>query len=276
MCLHNLELYDIFSIRNYRTMKPLEYIKHLNNRGIWSFTRKDASKFLSKEVTATIRTLKKENRIVDPSRGFYVIVPEEMSLVNRLPGDRFIDDLMNHLKAPYYVCLLSAAFYHGSSHQSPQVFQVMTLQQRRDILVRGNKIVFHQKKSVDDTPTVKLNTPTGYMNVSTPEATVLDLIQFNKHIGGMDYAATVISEMMERISIMKLIKALNAYPVPVWQRTGYVFDYLGKKSGLEQLHQCVMKEKPIYTPLAVTGDKGREPKDSRWKVIVNHSIELDI
>lgn len=257
-------------------MDSQEYIKQLINRGIWSFTFDQASEYLSKDATAVIRNLKDKQRIVDPARGFYVIIPEEMSLSNRLPGNRFIDDLMTHFNVPYYVCLLTAAFYHGSAHQSPQVFQTMSYPARRSIRVRGNKVVFYQKRNVGATPIVKKNTPTGSMNVSTPEATAMDLIQFNKYIGGLDYAATVISEMLDEISTSGLIKCLDAFPVPIWQRTGYILEYLDRRRGLDQLHKRVMQEQPIYTQLAVTADKRRDPKDSRWKIIVNHSIELDI
>lgn len=63
-------------------------------------------------------------RIVDLTRGFYVIIPEELSLANRLPGDRYIDDLMNSHQVPYYVGLLTAAFYYSSAHQRPRVRSV--------------------------------------------------------------------------------------------------------------------------------------------------------
>ena len=257
-------------------MKPQEYIKHLNNKGIWSFTHAQAAEYLSKDVTAAIRILRNKDRIIDPARGFYVIIPEEISLTRRLPGDRFIDDLMKYYDAPYYVCLLTAALYYGSSHQAPQVFQVMTNPARRDIRVRGNKVVFHKKESILDTPTISKNTPTGYMNLSTPESTILDLIQFNIHIGGIDYVATVISEMLDKLSSSKLADAMKVYTSPIQQRAGYILEFLGFTKGMDRIRKQVMKGNPIYTPLAAHGKKLRNPKDSRWKVIVNQSIELDI
>ena len=257
-------------------MKPLEYIKYLNNQGKWSFTHEEASEFLSRDVTAAIRILRKNGRVIDPARGFYVIIPEEISLTERMPGDRFIDDFLTSSDVPYYVCLLTAAAYYGSSHQSPQVFQVMTNPVRRDIRVRGNKVVFHTKNSIYDTPTIQINTPTGYMKISSPEATIMDMIQFNKYIGGIDYVATVISEMLDKLSMSKLADALPAYTLPIQQRTGYVLEFLGFQSGMDRIWKKVMTQDPIFTPLCVPGRKVREPKDSRWKIIVNQTIELDI
>ncbi len=257
-------------------MKPQDYIKHLNNKGIWSFTHTQATEFLSKDITAAIRILRNDGRIIDPARGFYVIIPEEISLTQRLPGDRFINDLMKYYDAPYYVCLLTAALYYGSSHQAPQVFQVMTNPARRDIRVRGNKVVFYKKESILDTPTILKNTPTGYMKLSTPEATILDLIQFNIHIGGIDYVATVISEMLDKLSPSKMAVTLKGYTLPIQQRAGYILEFLGFTKGMDRIWKQVMKEKPIYTPLAAHGKKDRIPKDPRWKIIVNQTIELDI
>jgi len=257
-------------------MKPLEYIKHLNNRGIWSFTYQEASEFLSKDATAAIRILRKKGRIIDPARGFYVIIPEEISLTDRLPGDRFIDDLMNFYKAPYYVCLLSAAAYYGSSHQSPQALQVMTHSARRTIQVRNNRIIFHKKKNMSRTPTKIQNTQTGVMKLSTPETTVLDMIQFNHYIGGLDYVATVISEMLNHISSQKLVEACDSYSTPILQRAGYLLDYLGYQKGLDRFRNKIINQNPIFTPLDQPGSKIREPKNKKWKVYVNHTIELDI
>ena len=78
--------------------------------------------------------------------------------------DRYIDNLMRYYKAPYYVGLLSAAAYYGSSHQSPQILQVITNPSRRQIRKGRNKIVFYSKKNVRRTEKVLRNTPTGSIN----------------------------------------------------------------------------------------------------------------
>jgi hypothetical protein len=45
----------------------------------------------------------------------------------------------------------------------------------------------------------KRKTPSGYVKVSSPELTALDLLQFERHIGGLNRAATVIDELSESI-----------------------------------------------------------------------------
>src|ERR1700722_19529948 len=84
-------------------------------------------------LRSALRRLKKKQEIASPLRGFFVIIPPEYQSLQSLPPDQFIDDLMQHLKTPYYVGLLSAAQYYGAAHQKPQAFQVISSEARRNI-----------------------------------------------------------------------------------------------------------------------------------------------
>ena len=252
-----------------------DYIRHLTNTGVWSFTYADAQKNVNRDLPGAIQRMRQAGRIVDPARGFYAIIPEEISLSDRMPADRFIDDLMNFHKSPYYVGLLTAAAYYGSSHQSPQVFQVITDPARRAINVRGGRVKFFNKKNMQNTLTIKRNTYTGTMNISTPEVTVYDLIKFSRLVGGVDHVANVIAEMMEQVKVAELRVAASIYPLPVLQRTGYVFERIGYIPAVKMLQQLIAQEKPVYTPLEVSGPSVRNPKDEKWKVILNTDIEIE-
>ena len=92
----------------------------------------------------------------------------------------------------------------------------------------------------------------------------------------MLFRSTVISEMLDKLSPSKLAVTLKGYTLPIQQRAGYILEFLGFTKGMDRIWKQVMKEKPIYTPLAAHGKKDRIPKDPRWKIIVNQTIELDI
>lgn len=252
-----------------------DYIRHLINTGVWSFTYAHAQKHVNRDLPGAIQRMRQAGRIVDPARGFYTIIPEEISLSDRMPADRFIDDLMNFHKSPYYVGLLTAAAYYGSSHQSPQVFQVMTDPARRAINIRGGRVKFFNKKNIHNTPIIERNTPTGTINISTPEVTVYDLIKFSRLVGGMDHVANVIAEMMEQVKVAELREAASIYHLPVLQRTGYVFERIGNIPAVKMLQQLIAHEKPVYTPLEVSGPSVRNPKDEKWKIILNTDIEIE-
>ncbi|MDR1057070.1 MAG: type IV toxin-antitoxin system AbiEi family antitoxin [Coxiellaceae bacterium] len=101
-------------------MKLSEYIKQLQACGRYTFTKKEAQKTLNTMNVAVKYALyrqKVKGRIIDPIRGFYVIIPPEYSKARCLPPEQFIDDLMHYLKGYYYVGLLSAAQAYGAAHQ---------------------------------------------------------------------------------------------------------------------------------------------------------------
>ncbi|MFH1851056.1 MAG: type IV toxin-antitoxin system AbiEi family antitoxin [Candidatus Neomarinimicrobiota bacterium] len=254
-------------------MKPIDYIRELNNSGIWSFTFEEAQSSLGKDITAAIRTLRKKNRIIDPARGFYVIIPEEFSIAGRLPAERFINELMKFYRAPYYIGLLTAASFYGSAHQSPQVFQVVTNPSRRTIHYGQNKIVFYRKKNVDSILTDKRKTLTGYVNISTVETTFFDMIQFNQRIGGLDHVTLVASELVERFSVSSLKEVAMTFPLPIIQRGGYLLEVIGFEKGTAVLERWIRNQCPIYTYLNPSKGKLREPKHDRWKLIINDKLD---
>ncbi|MBC8191895.1 MAG: hypothetical protein H8E18_05920, partial [FCB group bacterium] len=137
------------------------------------------------------------------------------------------------------------------------------------------RVKFFNKKNIQNALTVERNTPTGTMNISTPEVTVYDLIKFNRLVGGMDHVANVIAEMMEQVKIAELRVAASIFPLPVIQRTGYVFERIGYIPGVKMLQQLIAHEKPVYTPLEVSGPSVRNPKDEKWKIILNTDIEIE-
>ncbi len=254
-------------------MKPIDYIRGLNNRGIWCFNFEEAQKILGNSTSSSIRKLRKENRIFDPARGFYVIIPEEMSLADRLPPERFIHELMVFYNVPYYAGLLTAASFYGSAHQSPQAFQIITSPPRRNIHIGQKKIVFYHKKNLELIPTQKRKTPTGYFHLSSAEATFLDMIQFNRRIGGISHVATVAYELVEQLSVAGLKEAIVTYQPPIIQRAGYLLELIGYDKGADILGKYIRKHNPIYSLLNPSGVKVREPKHERWKLIVNDTLD---
>jgi hypothetical protein len=94
------------------------------------------------------------------------------------------------------------------------------LERNRRALECGKvRITFLVRKRLPDVPTQNLNTPRGALLVSTPEATALDLVGYHEHAGGLDQAATVLSELAEKIDAGKLATAAANAPVPrarVW------------------------------------------------------------
>ena len=106
-----------------------EYLKDLRKSGRLSFTVDEAAsdlKISKYNALSSICRIKKRGEIISPAKGFYVIIPPEHQFQGCLPAAELVPILMQHLQVNYYAGLLSAAMYHGATHQKPNSFQVIS------------------------------------------------------------------------------------------------------------------------------------------------------
>ena len=132
-----------------------------------------------------------------PVRGFYVVVPPEYRSLGCLPAEQFAPAPMEFLGAPYYIGLLSAAERHGAAQQRPQEVQVVADRSRADLACGGVRVAFIGRRNLQDMPVVTMNTPRGFLRVSAPEATALDLVAYPQKTDGLHNMATVLAELVE-------------------------------------------------------------------------------
>src|SRR5690606_20352604 len=104
-----------------------------------------------------------------------------------IPTSLYVNDLMKFLNRDYYVGLLNAAAYHGAAHQQPQSYSIITegIALR---LIKNDKVEinFNVKKSWNRKDVIKKKVDTGYINISSPELTALDLVFYYKDVGGFN------------------------------------------------------------------------------------------
>ena len=254
-------------------------LDHLQGAGRYSFAAGEALKALgvsSIALRSALWRLARSRRVASPRRGFYVIVPPEHRAVGCPSPEWFIDDLMAYLGRPYYVGLLTAAALHGAAHQAPQEFQVVTDRRLPMIRIGRARIRFVKKARVATTPTVRVNTPTGQMRVSSPEATAIDLVRYPEHAGFLSNVATVLRELVERIDRRGLLRVATADGETAYaQRLGYLLDLVGRRTVAEPLAEWIGARAPRVTPLTpglpITG----MPRNLRWRVAVNDQVEAD-
>jgi predicted transcriptional regulator of viral defense system len=257
-----------------------ELVDSYQASGKYTFLRDEAISALglSKEaMKKAVERLSAKQRLVVPRRGFYVIVPLEYRQAGAPPPFWFIDDLMKFHDCPYYVGLLSAAAIHGAAHQQPQEVQVVAPIQLRPLTVGRARIRFFTKQQMKHTPTQEAKTETGSMQISTPEATALDLVRYMESAGHLNHVATVLSELVGRLHADKLVAAAKREPeLAHVQRLGYLLDQVGVDASLStQLAEWIAKKKPNSTALRADRPATRQPTDRKWKVRVNEKIEAD-
>ena len=220
--------------------------------------------------------LARKRLIASPARGFYVILPPEYKRLGCLPADQFIPALMAHLERPYYAALLSAAQYHGAAHHRPQTFQVALAGSRRPIACGAVDVSFVVRKRLADVPVQSFNTPRGIVRVSTVEATALDVVGYEKRIGGLDQAATVLAELAERLDPNLLAAAAQTAPVPWAQRLGYLLGLVGAAGKALPLKSHVRERARDTVLLLPAGSDDRlATRDDDWRLRINTAVEAE-
>jgi predicted transcriptional regulator of viral defense system len=232
-------------------------------------------------VKNNLALLIRKGMIYPVFRGFYSAIPVNYSLMGIVPPDFYIDDLMKYLTRPYYVSMLNAAMFYGAAHQKPQIFSVITvLPPLRNTTKKNIRINFiSTRKEIPQSWLKPFRGENGDIQVSKPELTAIDLITFQKEIGGLNRACTVLYELMEVVKFGKLDKIFFEYvPVSSVQRLGYLLE-----NELEQPKQAEI----LYSKAQTHGCKfqkiplkyGKPTKncqiDMKWKIIVNEYIEID-
>lgn len=264
-----------------------DYTEKLQSKGKLSFTIKQAMKDLnatSDSIRSAAYRLKKKGKLISPAKGFYIIIPTSEQQFGSLPAQDLLPLLAAHHGFNYYACLLSAAMFYGAAHQRPAIFQVFIDKKLKKDLTFGKvRIEYFYKKILEGIPTKDFVVRTGYLKVSTPEVTAMDLLQNPRKTGGLSHVATVLSELIEVIDPLKLFFLAKQTGNNTWlQRFGYILeklepdDYAAKQRILSALNSYMLLEHFAYIPLAPDMPIAGYSRSEAWKIIENTTVESDI
>lgn len=267
-----------------KTMSIANWIEGLAPSGRYTFSKEDVRKAFPAMSAPTVDTALHravaKGRVFSPCRGFYVVVPEEYRLWKAVPQEVYLDRMMQYLQRKYYVSLLSAAERHGAAHQAPMGFQVMVEPPvLRDKEREGYAIRYAERREIPMTYVQRLEVPAGWLNISGPELTAVDLVAYQEHIGGLTRAATVLEELSMKLDFTKLdADFLKVASAPVFQRLGYLLDRVLEEESIADgllalMKSGGMKMKAVPLRLGVPADDAEV--DRKWKVVVNQEIEID-
>jgi len=260
-----------------------DWVENLASKGRHSFSLNEVRNAFANNTEAAIKLtltrLAGKKKIISIHKGYYLIITSQYASRGVLPPALFIDGLMKFLERPYYVGLLNAAAFHGAAHQQPQEYFVVTnFPALRPTIKRGIKINYISKKRVPELYLEKRKTETGSITISNPGLTAMDLVQFDKRVGGLDRAATVLNELAEAIKQEHITEQfLQEVAVAAIQRLGFLLEVILKKDIGKHLYEISQKAELHFfrIPLKTSAVKKGYPSDERWKVIVNTEIEID-
>ncbi len=196
-------------------------------------------------------------------------VPPEDRPRGAPPVAAWLHDYMSRRAPHYYVGLLSAAALHGSSSQVPLVMQVIVPQPLRAFEVGRLRVEFITKRRADRTPLSVLTGLAAPMNVSTPAATLLDLVAFSRRVGGIARVLEIAEGLKPKLSAHDLRDVLLAgVPTPVMQRTGYLLERLECPS-LPSIVERFLPSTCAWVPLQARTPASRALGVERWRLLDN-------
>jgi predicted transcriptional regulator of viral defense system len=258
-----------------------DWVKKQKRRGKHAFSLD----FLEKELPnyskiaekSALRRLSEKGEIISIYRSYYLILSDQYALKGMLPPTVFLDSFMQFLNRPYYLGLLNAATFHGASHQQPQEFFVMIQSPAmRPTNRKGIKLNYINKKEWPAELLETRKTESGFIKISNPVLTAIDLIEYEKRIGGINRVATILEELADSILTNDFTeKLIENTTLAVLQRLGYLLEILEKNELADALFLRLATKKLARIPLKVSFNKKGFPINERWKVIINTVIEID-
>jgi predicted transcriptional regulator of viral defense system len=256
-----------------------KHIEELLRRGRYHFTTQEVANTFGGGINSIARALnrlKAKGELATPYRGFYIAVPPEYRSLGCLPPEQFVPQLMDRVGKPYHVALLSAAQLHGAAHQRPQVFQVMTLKPRAPIRCGKVRVAFYVRKDLERAATVKMKTARGYMMVSSPETTALELIGYARNSGGLNNVATVLSELADSMDAKRLAVEAGKAPLAWAQRLGFLLELVEQGDVASRLQQFVRERAVRVAPLDAALPRTGAERSKRWRLAINTKVEPDL
>jgi len=259
-----------------------DFIAELRSKGRYAFSLQQVrNRFEQSDeaIKKALQRLKKKKEIALVRNEFYVIVTPEYRSKGMPPPSFFVSDLMKFLERSYYVGLLNAAAYYGAAHQQPQSFSVITTKPSLKNIKRDNlSINFLVKKEWANQDIVQRKVETGYINVSSPELTALDLIYYYERSGGLNRVATVLEELSETMNPDKLLDTARRYsPVTAVQRLGFLLEEIIGNKDLGKPMKAFLKDvRHFPVLLRPQKDKTDMITGNDWKVVQNVEIEVDL
>lgn len=257
------------------------YVDQLRSRGRYTYTAKEVQSEFNLSDQAYLKVTQRlldKKRISRLRQNFYLILPPEYATRQTLPLDFFVDELMKFLNRDYYVGLLTAAMYHGAAHQQPQTqFIVTEPPYLRPIKNRQHSIIFCLKKEWSKEDVSKQKTDAGYINISNPALTALDLVFYSDRIGGYNRAATVLAELAPELNPDELKETASRFAqTTTLQRLGYLLDFVLNEEELSDPLYKVLGSRNFYpVVLNPKSDSENQQAPNRWKVIPNIKVEPD-
>jgi len=263
-------------------MSVSKYIKKLLSYEVYSFSIDELYKEIEKNkvaIRSELSRLIEKQEVVNVRKGFYIILTPRYSHFKKLPIQLYCDKLFNYLNRDYYLAFYTAAKLHGAGHQQIQQDYVMTgIPKLNDIHRNSIDIIFLTSSRWPKDNIINQKSDAGIYKISSPALTIVDLIQYQNSLGGLNRMLAIIEELAESIEEQDFKKLLNNYSQKsTLQRFGFLLDEIG---GYEQFSGYIYERLVTVElfPILLNPNSNKKPGavKNRWKVDVNIKLDSDL
>jgi len=261
-------------------VKATETASWLLSRGINAATTEDISGLIGvpeNQVRQRMASLVKRREMVSPARGLWIPVPFEYRQWGAPEATQFIDFMMRHLNAQYYVGWMTAASFYGASHHAPQVFQVAVSKAVNNRMIGRSDIRFYQRSNVGALPTTRIKTATGAITVSTRAATMLCAANDTDLVAGLDNAANIIMELSETDEpfLDEVSTCAYLFPITALRRLGWILENYTDTKGLDKIQE-ISQQSPVRLSKLSMYHSYSNHVDEKWSLNINVEVEPDV
>jgi len=214
---------------------------------------------------ASVRAIAR-GELLQPRRGFYVIVSPLHFVAGAPPALDVVDDLMSFESADYYVGLRKAAELFDVLDRSPSDFQIISSKRMKATQVGRARLLFYSRHGMPTKELVERRSVTGgWINISKPALTAADLIRYREGAGNNLFG--LLFELGGLTDPGQLELLSQSVPGPVLQRLGFAFDRIGQYELADDLFRLMDKGmRGVNWFGAVDRESADAIFDKRWKV----------
>lgn len=258
----------------YKILGPIEtnIVARLTYEKKTIVTTEDLDKLfnLSPEDRKQIVFRLKKKKIFSPiKRGVYVFSPLEAG-----PEGMGVDELLIpplfFTKKNYYVGYSTMFNYYGFTEQLFQTVYVLNTTKRVEKVICGLSYKFIKIPENRMYGIEKIKVKNEEVNISSKERTLIDLIYFNKPVGGIARASEILTEIVnnKKCDIKKLVEYAVCFPnITLRKRIGLMLD---ESKVPENILKPLVKSLEKTSISSLNGSR-KGTINKKWKVIVDDS-----
>lgn len=239
-----------------------------------------------------LRELNRDGRMLAVANGLWAPVSAERAAAGSEQPGSFIDALMTVLGRRYCLAYRTAAAVHGSSYHALSDLQVAVEARLRSRQFGATWVQFVHRRDLAQLPTRTRRWCGETVQVTTPEATVFDLVHRPDLALSMDYAATLIGGLLNATGLdgRSLAAVAPLYPRAVARRVGFVVEFMSAEVAwaAERLPNmdplaAIVEGSPRRPVRLIAASSAQTPStaselslNERWGVLTDRPLEYSV